>query len=523
MNSNRNIFEHLNSESESSNFSGIIDRPPRETEFSKVAETPTSENKNIFESLDEQKEGEKFGFLDTARDIAEQVASKGISGIGGAYGNILETFGLQSKEGQQLPGQQVRNDLQSDILDKLNRGETPSLGELMMLSDDDILPESSRLPTSKGIQEGIEGLTGVSKGKTTAGRIAGRGAEFVGEGLALPGGGAKALASLAGAGVAGQSLREAGAPEGVASAVEIVGSILPSAISKKLVPGSAKSKEIVDAGRKLGLSEAQITPLIQGESKISTLSKVARKGTKTKELFSSIKDSLGDAYKNIKSSVSNAGPISNNSQQKLLNGFSDVYSDLQKTLKPSPDKQAALDFIYDTIDRLNKNGTTPEELINFWQDINKSVKWNSIQGGKKSLARLKEPILEVLTDVAPQAAKDFEMANSLYSKFSQISKKLKPDIVDSIINKGEILALGPSAVAFMTGNPWAFAGLASESAIRTLGREMLINPYFQNIANKLVTNFNAGSVKGITESTKQVKEYFERKHPEEDWSFLIED
>jgi len=50
----------------------------------------------------------------------------------------------------------------------------------------------------------------------------------------------------------------------------------------------------------------------------------------------------------------------------------------------------------------------------------------------------------------------------------------------------------------------------------------LINPYFQNIGSNLVTNLNNGSQKGVTQLVKQAREYMERKHPNENWSFLTE-
>jgi hypothetical protein len=55
-------------------------------------------------------------------------------------------FGIESPEGgpQPLPGQAVRSNIESDILDKLNRGEKPSFSELMFLSDpEDVIPFSS--------------------------------------------------------------------------------------------------------------------------------------------------------------------------------------------------------------------------------------------------------------------------------------------------------------------------------------------------------------------------------------------
>lgn len=521
-----NVFQKRAQQRSAEKFSNSIsvsqDSPNSQIEVEETEELI----QNIFQqhaSKNQKKEEEKFGFLETARDIGEQIASKGISGIAGAYGNILDTFGLQTKPGQTVPGEENRQSKQQQVLEKLNSGQAPSFEELMLLSDDDVLPNYNRLPTSKEIQEGIKGLTGIGEGKTPSGRIAGRGAEFLGEGLAMPGGGAKGLATLAGAGLAGQSVRESGGSEGLASAVEIGGSIVPSMISGKLAPTSKEAKETVNAGRKIGLSEKQIAPLVQGELKSTVLSKVARKGTKTKKRFASIKETLGDSYNTLKSSPQAQVKLPNVEQIQLRKEFGQIRNDLSKTLAPSPDKEAALNYIEKSLETLRNNNVTPEFLVNFWQDINKSVKWNSINGGKKALSQLKEPLSKTLKKVAPDLAEDFEMTNQLYSKYAQISKKLKPDLVDSFVNKGEIISVIPSGLALLYGNPTPLIALGGEVAGRLLAREMLINPYFQNLANKLVTNFNQGSVKGVTQLVKQAQEYMSRKHPQEDWSFLTED
>ncbi len=526
---NQNIFQRYASINEESNFSTLTEAPfkPTQNDFSNAvndnANLPQQNGGNIFQRLaDKQKEKEnnQFGLFDTLKDIGEQVVSKGLAGVGGGYGNILDTFGLQVKEGQKIPGQEQRQAEQHSVLDKLNRGEIPTLAEFMSLTDDE--PGFNRLPTSKELQKGIESVTGIGEGKTPAGRIAGRGAEFLGEGVGTGGGGAKALIGLATSGIAGQSLREAGAPEWAASTTEIGGSLAPSLISKKLIPSSKAANELVDAGRQLGLSEELITPLIQGEKKVATLSKVARKGSRTKEIFGKIKEKLGDSYNTIKNQPGAKFSLPNADQIKLRRDFSNIRNDLSKTLAPSPDKQAALDYIEKSLETLRNVNITPEYLVNFWQDINKSVKWNSISGGKKALAQLKEPISDVFKKVSPQLAKDFEMTNDLYSKYAQISKKLKPDIIDSIVNKAEILGAPVAGLALAQGNPWALIGLGSEAALRLLSREMLINPYFQNVAKKIVTNFNQSSMKGVQSSVKQVQEYMQRKHPNEDWAFLTE-
>lgn len=526
---NQNIFERFATRNQEDNFLPVTPTASQEpeNEFTNAvndsAKLSGQSSGNIFDRLSEkQKEKEKnsLGLFDTLRDIGEQVVSKGVAGIGGAYGNLADTFGLQVQPGQTLPGEEARNAQQFQVLEKLNRGEVPSFGEFMLLSDDDF-PSYNRLPTSKEIQGGIEGVTGIGEGKTPAGRIAGRGAEFLGEGAAT-GGGAKALLGLAASGLAGQGIREAGGPEWAASGTEIAGSLAPSVISKKLVPSGKAAKDTLEAGRHLGLTEELITPLIQGEKKVATLSKVARKGSRTKEVFGKIKEKLGDSYNTIKSSSQAKVKLPNADQINLRKEFSTIRNELSKTLAPSPDREAALNFIEKSLETLRNTNVTPEYLVNFWQDINKAVKWNSINGGKKALAQLKEPISNIMQKVSPALAKDFEMTNQLYSKYAQISKKLKPDLIDSIVNKAEILGAPAAGLALAQGNPWALVGLGSEAAIRLLSREMLINPYFQNVAKKLVTNFNSSSLKGVGESVKQVQEYMKRKHPNEDWAFLTD-
>jgi len=471
----------------------------------------------------------KYGFVPeneglgtTTRDIGEQIGAKGFAGALGSYGNLLETFGLQLNPNEMLPGQQAISPIQQNIIEKMNRGEAPTYGEMMILAGEEGLPSGYRLPTSREVQSGIENITGIGEAKTPLGRIAGRGAEFGGETLALPGGGARTAMYGAGAGIAGQGLREAGAPEYAATGTEIAGSLLPSGISKRVAPRSSSAQILAEGGRKLGLSEKQLAPLMHSEKKLATLSNIAKKGEKTKNVLASVKEKLGDSYSNIKESLAKSGKVSPLIQKETTQKFQKIRNDLGKTLHPSTDKEAAIKFIDSAIEKMDKTGATPEELINFWQDINKSVRWNSIQGGKKSLSRLKEPIMSALNKVDPLAAKDFEMTNQLYSKYAQVAKRLKPGIIDTFISKAEILGIPSAGFALVEGNPWVLGGLASEAGLRTLAREMIINPYFQNISNKLVKNFNSGSVKAIKDLTNQASEYMTRKYPDEDWEFLKE-
>lgn len=469
-----------------------------------------------------KKENKKksFGILDTTWDAVKQVGKGLASGIGGAYGNVLDTLGLQAPAGAELPEskKQVAN-AQTELLDKIKSGQPLSAGESRLLSYEDESPGYARLPTSKEINTGIENLTGLGEGETAIGRILGRGAEFAGEGLAT-GGGRKVLSVLAGAGVTGQGIRETGAPEALASTVEIGGPLLHGAFGGKLNPRNFDDARFVKAGRNLGFSERELTPLIQSNAKVATLKPIARKGTKTQKLFEDISARAGDTYDQIKKLPGSDKQIPINTKAKLHIAFNDLKHSLSNTLQASPDKQGAINFIDEAIKELSSNGATPNKLINFWQDINSAANWNAIRGGKKQLAALKKPISDALESVSPEISKTFSDINELYSRFKGISKKLKPDLVDSFINKGELFSAGPAAFSLIYGNPYPLLGVGGATSTRLLAREMLINPYFQNLGNKLVTNINAASVKGATDLVKQAQDYMTRKYPKQDWSFL---
>ena len=502
---NQDIFDTISSET-------IYDKfpSPREksssTGFEALSNVSEQES-DIFDQVSVDDSYEKFSFIDTLKDVGKQVVSKGTQGFAGTYGNILDLLG-QTKENL-TPGMKARFEREF---------HNPLESETSEFQD------YARLPTSEDIGAGIKELTGVGEGETPAGRIAGRGAEFVGGAAAIPVGlTGKAATTAIGAGITGQTIREAGLPEEAATASELILSLLPGAIQKKLIPSSSEGKKLAEAGRLIGLTEKEITPLVQGERKISTLSKIARKGGKTKELFGSIKEKLGDSYDSLKTSPIAQERISPKQTSSLIRKFVDIETDLGKTLQPSPDKESAIKFVQSATEKLINNGATSEELVNFWQDINKSVKWNSISGGKKALAKLKEPILETLKEVDPNMANKFEMTNQLYSKYANVAKALKPDLVESFATKAEMMTVLPAALGLVNGNPWVFAGLASEAGIRTLAREMIINPYFQNVAKKLVINMNSGSSSGIQSTMKQVKEYMTKTHPDEDWSFMTKD
>src|SRR5690606_10875320 len=152
---------------------------------------------------------------EVAKDIGKQAAVKGTTGAVGSYGNLLDLIRAQTKQ-RMLPGQEALTQAEFNAPEEL----------LPFLQDEDILPRYSRLASSREVEQLAQMLNIPTEGETAPGRLVGRASEFVGG--ALPTGITGKLAALLGlAGAAGQSVREAGGPEGLATGIEVA----PAALS----------------------------------------------------------------------------------------------------------------------------------------------------------------------------------------------------------------------------------------------------------------------------------------------------
>ena len=79
-----------------------------------------------------------------------------------------------------------------------------------------------------------------------------------------------------------------GAPELVQTAAELTAYIGPDVLKKLL--SSGKHKEIIDAARTLGLTDEQITPVLQSETKLKWLSKLTPRRGSTQKALENTKD-----------------------------------------------------------------------------------------------------------------------------------------------------------------------------------------------------------------------------------------
>jgi len=299
----------------------------------------------------------------------------------------------------------------------------------------------------------------------------------------LLGGPAGIVPKLGRAGLAsllGQTTEELGGGELAQTGAEILGLGLPG-LRKKIVPRRGQ-KEIVKMLRRRGLSEKEIAPLLPSERKSSLLGKIGTRNFRTQKAAKRTRESLGNLYAQMTAEGEKL-PILSSNRASLLE------SQLQEKIEkmPSSIRRAIQEDLAD----LFKKPVKANDLMNFWQDINSQINWKTIGGGKKRLNSLKDVLKEGIKDINPQLARDFELTNQQFSKFSKLYKNLKPESLDRWMALGETGALLGGLFKF---GPKAAAGVIGIDAVRRLSSEMLINPRLQNLASQMGRALNNNKI-----------------------------
>lgn len=292
------------------------------------------------------------------------------------------------------------------------------------------------------------------------------------------------IGTSAAAGTSGATAKELGFGELGQAIAELPAQIVPDLT--RFIKAGASNKEIVDFARSKGLTEEQITPLIQSRGKQAVLGKVAQKEGRAQKLLSDSKEAVGLVYKDLYTSEKAAQKVSD----RVL--FDSIDS-MDKKLAQLPDKVRSK-IAADYQDLVKSNGTAAD-FMNFHADLNAV--------GDKRLGILKEDINKAIQTVDKDLAKDFQMTNELYSRWAKISKTLKPSVFSQFVEGSQPYRF---VGGILTGNPYLLYETAGEFALKSAARELLLSPRFQNLSGKMVDaiNNNKFSVAGsIWELMKQ--------------------
>src|SRR5690606_11141990 len=311
--------------------------------------------------------------------------------------------------------------------------------------------------------------------------------QFAGEQLPFvatgPGGAlAKGGAAFAG-GLAKKGAKEVGLPEwaqDLASGVGIAAPGLAKAALSKVIKPSAAQKEVVDFLRSKGLSEKQITPIIQDEKKLAALSKVAFKYPEKSPFIREIRDNLGSLYEQVYSKGA----------QKALGdqGLSIFTSDLNKALQSLNPRYR--DALKKEVELLFSEPITFKSLAEFEHAANDALR--GMTGGKRSIGVLKDVAKKTMKYLDPALSKEHEMVNKSYAQLANFTEHMTKKQADSFLKLEKI---NPGIAAAVSLNFAAFPKLGlTAAAAPYVARKFLTSPRLQRLHAKMFSEMEKGKV-----------------------------
>jgi hypothetical protein len=442
--------------------------------------------------------------LKRERTFGERLPAKaGAEFFGGAIGAIP---GLARAQAEHEPLVQLQEELaRPEYLPSSGLEAAPEKSIRTLLALIGKIPGIEKF-TPESLRERFKETTGGQfEPKTSTEKIIGHGAGALGQGLLF---GPEAAAGVGFGGLIGESARELGIPNKIASFLEILASGKPT-LKKGLLPKRSQ-EALVNYAKKKGLTDAEISPLLHGEFSQDILTKLAYKGPKTKKLLKGAEEKIGSALESVEKEAAQFPRISKKQATKLKDDFHDIAYRLEKNVAPSPEEIKAADYIKGAVDKLEAVGADPEELINFWRSMNRGVNWKDVSKGKKILFQMKKPIQDLLHEINPKFANDFKLSNELYSKFKKVESNLKPDMMDKFKTLG---TAGTLLTGIATLNPIMIKGAIGSAAGQVLAREMLINPKLQNLHRKAIENINSGNLRMANSILQNFQSEMEKKYP----------
>lgn len=336
----------------------------------------------------------------------------------------------------------------------------------------------------------------LEKGLERAGRLApsviGSPGSAIGKGVRV--GAAAAL---------GQAAEEGGAPEWAQTVAELLPFTAPK-LGKNLIPKKSQIAN-VEFLRGKGLTDKEITPLIQSDKRAKILSKLSEKGQKTKQLLGDISSKLGQGYDELKGNFKKLKTPYLKGKDAL--DFDDALMNSLEKINPRFRRLLSSD-----LEALTNREITGEGLINFYQDINATVKGQD--GGKAVLGTLKKPILDGLKKINPELAADFTKLNNFYAKKATLSKSLNPGKWGELYTLAKIPAALGGIVSFIsTGNPGFLKTIALKEFGSKVFREMLINPRLQNLSDQMLLSLSKNKVPVLLRTLDQFKKELKKSKP----------
>lgn len=249
----------------------------------------------------------------------------------------------------------------------------------------------------------------------------------------------------------------------------------PNIFSEKITPKEVQ-EEIVKFAREKGLSEKQIAPLLSEEiPKVDLLSKISPKGKRVEKILEGARRGKDELFSHLERHPEAEKIMDIKTQNELFNELNPLLKKLDVSER---------ELIRADLQEFIKGNRSLKEAENIYRDINKKF---GHKGGK-NVQILKRPIKNAIEKTSDSFARDFNLSNDLASRFYKVRKRLTPTEAEKIADQ-VLFWKAPTQAAYgiMTGNVPLMIELLGEQGARILSQEMLVNPKFANMSQKMMT------------------------------------
>jgi len=275
------------------------------------------------------------------------------------------------------------------------------------------------------------------------------------------------------------------AAQNIARMVFALGSQLPG-----LRRASIAENRTRIAGKKAGLNEKELTPLLQPEKMARRIGKLTSETEKNREVLKSVKKK-SDAFLDNISERGKKVIIPEENMSGLIEKTESLRNEMAMAAGEEPNRVGVIKYLDGVLDDFKKGSLTAQHLINTFRDANRMFK-ETMPSQKNRLQSMNKAISQAVYKTDKELGRDFRLGNRLHSARMEFIDNVGWQNLEKSWTKGtpaqEALAsIVGGAIGQMSGAP-------GTGALVGAGTMFAIN----KTANWLLTSPNAGGLKKLT-------------------------
>lgn len=281
---------------------------------------------------------------------------------------------------------------------------------------------------------------------------------------------------------------------------------IPGASKSLLSKGmkvSPKQEAVYNFLKSKGMTDKQITPIIQNPKKTSWFSKGAFKYEKESPFIQGIEKKNREIYNGIREQGKKSGYLEGEALKDFEKDFYKEFDDLSE-LNRGRIKAAE--------ETLFKKPITYADLLDFKIHANELIK--DTEGGKAAIGVLKGPVKRAQAKLSAPLFKEQELADKAYKGMKNFTKKMTTKNWEGVTKLG---TAGKVLMGAVLLNPAMMGiGLKTAAAVaagRYALRQMLVNPRLQNMHKKIQEALLQNKTKQALQLSELFKKELEKRLP----------